>query len=241
MDKLTGVYAVRPAQGPHKLRDSIPLQCILRDKLNIALNGTEIKNILHQREGLIKVDHKVRRNSKFPCGLMDVVEIPKMNKQFRVLYDVKKRFTLVKLKQKEAEFKLCKVQKKFIGPNKTCYHVTHDGRTLKFINPDIEMNDTVKLNLVDNKVVDFIKLEVGNTVFCQQGNNRGRVGICVHITKFDGQHDLITVKDARGNSFTTRTSYVMAIGHGSKSEITLPKDQGIKKTIVEEREENKNN
>lgn len=137
MDKLTGVYAVRPAQGPHKLKDSIPLQCILRDKLNIALNGTEIKSILLQREGLIKVDHKVRRNSKFPCGLMDVIEIPKMNKYYRVLYDVKKRFTMVKLKAKEAEFKLCKIQKKFIGPNKTCYYVTHDGRTLKFINPDI--------------------------------------------------------------------------------------------------------
>jgi len=25
MDKLGGVYTVRPAQGPHKLRESIPL------------------------------------------------------------------------------------------------------------------------------------------------------------------------------------------------------------------------
>lgn len=25
MDKLNGVYTVRPAQGPHKLRESLPL------------------------------------------------------------------------------------------------------------------------------------------------------------------------------------------------------------------------
>lgn len=61
--------------------------------------------------------------------------------------------------------------------------------------------------------------------------------MCVHITKFDGQHDLITVKDAQGHSFTTRTSYVMAIGNGSNSEITLPRDKGVRKTIVEERED----
>lgn len=168
---------------------------------------------------------------------MDVIEIPKMNKFYRVLYDVKKRFTMVKIKAKEAEFKLCKIQKKFIGPNKTCYFVTHDGRTLKYINPEIGMNDTVKLNLLQNKVEDFFKLQVGNTVFCLHGNNRGRVGVCVHITKFDGQHDLITVKDAHGHSFTTRTSYVMAIGKGNSSEITLPKEKGLKMTIVEEKEE----
>lgn len=103
------------------------------------------------------------------------------------------------------------------------------------------MNDTVKLNLIQNKVEDFYKLQVGNTVFCQQGNNRGRVGMCVHITKFDGQHDLITVKDAQGNSFTTRTSFVMAIGNGSNSEISLPRDKGVRRTIVEERDEKESN
>ena len=78
---------------------------------------------------------------------MDVIDIPKMNKSYRVLYDVKRRFTLVKLKAKEAEFKLCRIQQKFIGPNKICYLVTHDGRTLKFVDPEVEINDTVKLNL----------------------------------------------------------------------------------------------
>ena len=89
---------------------------------------------------------------------MDVVEIPKMNRFYRVLYDIKKRFSLVKIKAKEAEYKLCKIQQKFIGPNKTCYYVTHDGRTLKYIDPQITIDDTVKLNLVKNTVDEFYKL-----------------------------------------------------------------------------------
>ena len=62
MDKLGGVYTVRPSQGPHKLRESIPLQIVLRDKLKLALNSTEVDTILHRREGLIHIDKKIRRN-----------------------------------------------------------------------------------------------------------------------------------------------------------------------------------
>ncbi len=195
MDKLTGTYTVRPSQGPHKLKESIPLQIILRDKFKLALNSTEVDIILHRREGLVHVDKKIRRNPKFPCGLMDVLDIPKLNSHWRVLYDVKGRFVFVKLKKKEAAFKLCRIQKKTIGPNKIAYLVTHDGRTLRFCDPDIEVNDTVKLNLEKNEIETFYKMKVDNLVFCTNGNNRGRVGTVLHISKFAGNYDLITVKD----------------------------------------------
>jgi small subunit ribosomal protein S4e len=82
----------------------------LRDKLKLALNGTDVKQILHQKEGLILIDKKVRRNSKFPVGIQDVIEIPKMNMAYRVLYDSKGRFCFVPLKKKnEKDFKLCKI------------------------------------------------------------------------------------------------------------------------------------
>ena len=58
--------------------------------------------ILHRREGLIKVDKKVRRNPKFPLGLMDVLDIPKLGKSYRVLYDEKGRFVFINLNKKEA-------------------------------------------------------------------------------------------------------------------------------------------
>lgn len=234
MNKMGGNFAARPAQGPHRLRESIPLHVVLRDKLNLALNGREAGLILHQKEGLIKVDKKIRRNHKYPVGLMDVIEIPKMKLNYRVLYDVKARFTFVKIKDEEAKFKLCKIEKKALGTNKITYLVTHDGRTIRFADKDIKVGDSIKFNLEKNEVEDFISMSVGNLAYCSDGNNRGRVGIIDHINKFDNNFDLVTIKDSRGHSFTTRTSYIIAIGKGTKPMITLPKGNGERLSIIEE-------
>jgi len=237
MNKMGGNFATRPAQGPHCLRESIPLLVVLRDKLKLAVDGREAALILHQKEGLIRVDKKIRRNHKYSVGFMDVIEIPKMKANFRVLYDVKARFTFVKIKDDEAKFKLCKIEKKALGPNKITYLVTHDGRTIRLADKDIKIGDTVKFNLEKNQVEDTIPMVAGNLAFCSDGNNRGRVGIIDHINKFDNNFDLITIKDAHGHSFTTRTSYIITIGKGNKSLITLPKDNGIRLSIIEETEQ----
>lgn len=235
-NKLGGNFAARPAQGPHRLRESVPLLVVLRDKLKLAIDAREASHILHQKEGNVKVDKKIRRNHKYPVGVMDVIEVPKMKRNYRVLYDVKARFTFVRIKDDEARFKLCKVEKKALGPNKIAYLVTHDGRTIRFADKDIQVGDTLKFNLEKNEVEDFIPMAAGNLAFCTDGNNRGRVGIIDHINKFDNNFDLITIKDAHGHSFTTRTSYIITIGRGNKSLITLPKGNGIRLSIIEEAE-----
>ena len=79
---------------------------------------------------------------------MDVVTIEKTKENFRILYDVKGRFILKKIKSDEAKYKLCKVKSRSIGPNKIPYIVTHDGRTIRYPKLKIKVNDTLKLNLV---------------------------------------------------------------------------------------------
>merc|ERR1712167_281216 len=76
----------------------------------------------------------------------------KSGQHFRMLLDVKGRFTLVKVDNKEATFKLCKVQQKKLGKNKIPYIVTHDGRTIRYPHPDIKVNDSIKLNLETGEV-----------------------------------------------------------------------------------------
>ena len=66
-------------------------------------------------------------------------------------------------------------------------------------------------------------MKVNNIAFVYNGNNRGRIGIINHITKFSGNYDLITIKDERGHIFTTRVNYVLVIGHGKTPVIKLPK------------------
>lgn len=69
---------------------------------------------------------------------MDVVSVAKTNEHYRMLYDVKGRFTLVPIKEAESKVKLLKVKSKAMGHNKIPYIVTHDGRTIRFPHPEIE-------------------------------------------------------------------------------------------------------
>ena len=92
LDKLGGVYATRPNSGPHRCRESMPLAIFLRNRLKYALTGKEVETILKQR--LIKIDGKVRTDPKFPAGFMDVVQIDKTGENFRLIFDVKGRYTI---------------------------------------------------------------------------------------------------------------------------------------------------
>ena len=71
LSKVGGIWATKPSQGPHKLRECIPLNYLLRNKLRVALNGTEAKLIIKSKEGNISINGKVRTDPKFPVGIME--------------------------------------------------------------------------------------------------------------------------------------------------------------------------
>lgn len=238
LTKLGGVYATRPSTGPHKMRQCIPLSVLLRNRLKYALSGIECLKICRDKDNAhIRVDNKIRRDHRFPLGLMDVVSITKSAENFRILYDVKGRFKPVKISEKEAEFKLCKVQKKCIGKNAVPYVVTHDGRTIRYPHPEIKVNDSIKLNLQTGDIDACLKFENGACVFIRGGNNIGRVGVLQHIEVHNGSYNIAHVKDAAGNSFATRQENCFVIGQGSKPIITLPMYEGIARTLIQERDE----
>jgi len=158
LDKLGGIYASRASTGPHKRLECIPLSVLLRNRLRYALTGKEVISIVKDKEGLIKVDNKIRRDPKFPLGIMDVVSIEKTGEHFRLLYDTKGRYQAHKIDDKEAKFKLCKVIRKAMGINKIPYIVTHDGRTIRFPHPDIKKYDTIKVSYPFPKIFIFNNL-----------------------------------------------------------------------------------
>jgi len=235
LDKLGGIFATKPSQGPHKYRESIPLTIVLKNRLKYALTGREVMMIVNDKEGNIAVDGKIRKDPRFPAGLMDVISIKKTGELYRVLYDVKGRFVLRNIGAEEAKFKLCKITKKSVGPNKIPYIVTHDGRTIRFPNPAISVLDTVKLDIATGLIVDHIQFETGNLALVTSGNNVGRVGVMVHRDRHIGGFDIVHVRDARGHSFATRIANVFIIGKGKNPLISLPKEKGISLTPLEEK------
>lgn len=131
---------------------------------------------------------------------------------------------------------MCKVKKVTIGPKKVPYLVTHDGRTIRYPDPTLKVNDTVQLDIATSKITDHIRFESGNLVMITGGRNLGRVGTVVNREKHPGSFEIIHVKDANGHTFATRLTNVFTIGKGAKAYISLPKGKGIKLSVAEERD-----
>jgi len=234
LDKLGGVFTTRPSSGPHKMRESMPITLFLRNRLRYALTAKEVSLIMKQR--LVKIDGKCRTDPRFPCGFMDVVQIEKTNENFRLIYDVKGRFTVHRITNQEAKYKLCRVKAVKTGPKNVPYLYTSDGRTIRYPDPVIKVNDSIRLDINTNKIMDFIKFEAGNLCMVTGGRNTGRVGSIMHREKHPGSFDIVHVKDANGHTFATRLGYIFVIGKGAKPYISLPKGGGVKLSIAEERD-----
>jgi len=237
LDKLSGVFAPRPSPGPHKLRECLPLVVLLRNRLKYALTKREVTSIVMQRH--IKVDGKVRTDPTYPAGFMDVITIEKTGEHFRLLFDTKGRFAVQRITPQESEYKLAKVKRLQVGDKGIPYISLHDGRTIRYPDPLVKVNDTVKIDIKSGKAVDFVKFDVGNLVMITGGRNLGRVGVITSKEKHPGSFDIIHIKDAIGQQFATRIGNVFVIGKGTKSLVSLPRKKGIKRSVLHESEERK--
>jgi len=231
LDKLGGVFAPKPSPGPHKSRECLPLALVLRNRLKYALTYKEVKSILMQR--LIKVDGKVRTDTCYPSGFMDVIDIEKTDEHFRILYDNKGRFTVHRITREEAQYKLGRVKHCKLGDKGVPHVVLHDGRTIRYPDPSVKVNDTVMVDIASNKITQAVKFDLGQMCTIMGGRNRGRVGVIIQREKHKGSYEIVHIKDADGNQFATRLEYCFVIGEGTKPLISLPKGKGIKQSIVE--------
>jgi len=247
LSKISGTWAPRPAPGPHKLRECLPLSIAIRNRLKYALTRREVLIIVNKRA--VEVDGKVRTDCNYPAGLMDVVRINKTEEQFRILYDVKGRFVMHRINAEEAQYKLCRVQrvskanKATIGRNPFMtgqagaipYIVTHDGRTIRYPDPTIGANDTVSIDLASGKVTAQLKFDIGAVAMVTRGANIGRVGVVVSRERHPGSFDIVHLRDKAGGEFATRIGNTFIIGSGDKVLISLPRQRGVRLSIQEEK------
>ncbi|EMS68941.1 40S ribosomal protein S4 [Triticum urartu] len=222
VEKLGGAFAPKPSSGPHKARECLPLILMLRNRLKYALTYREVVSIMMQRHIMVdgEVPAKTEKSNQVPVA---VKLIPASALASRSPEDAKR-----------IVFKLCKVRTVQCGQKGVPSLNTYDGRTIRYPDPAIKPNDTIKIELDTNKIVDFIKFEVGNFVMVTGGRNTGRIGVIKSREKHEGSFETIHVEDALGHQFATRLANVFTIGKDRKAWVSLPKGKGIKLTIIEE-------
>jgi len=211
-------WTVKPNAGPHPLETSIPLGLIVRDYLNLTDTMREAKRIIS--DGEILVDSVKRKNYKFPCGLMDVISIPKMKKDYRILFDRRGKLTLLPVESKEANWKLCRIENKTILKGKQIQLNLHDGRNKLVKKDEYKTGDVLKISFKDKKIEDVYKLEKGNVSVIIGG---------IHIGETANIQDMEIIPSSKPNlakmkgekEFTTLQNYVFPIGK-NKPVISLP-------------------
>jgi small subunit ribosomal protein S4e len=237
LSKLSGMWAPKPSQGPHKQQECLPLCIILRERLKYALTRRECQMICKQK--LVQVDGRVRTDINFPTGLMDIISINKSNDCFRLVFDTRGRYILHDLTSspEEKRFKLCKVVRQETTKRGIPIIVTHDARTIRYPPLEAKVLDTVKVNIESGKVEDVAKFELGSTVMVTKGRNCGRIGTLTGRDAHPGSFDVVHVRDAEGQEFATRLSNIFVIGKNGAEEamISLPRGRGIKKDLFASR------
>ena len=66
----------------------------------------------------------------------------------RLLYDTKGRFVPHRISKEEATYKLCKVKRCQFGKGGVPFIATHDGRTIRYPDPDIKVGALAMLCLM---------------------------------------------------------------------------------------------
>ncbi len=202
-------FIVKPRPGPHNLKESLPLLVIVRDLLNYAKNAREAKKVI--KEGKILVDGRVRKDHKFPVGLMDIVEIPSADDYRIVLFDRKGRLTLEKIEKEKAKYKLYKIRdKSFVKGGKLQLHL-HDGKNLLIEEDVYKTKDTIVLDLENNNIQAHFRYDVGSLAYITGGGHVGEVARIkeIKITRSPTPNMVILENE---NEFETIENYIFVIG-----------------------------
>jgi len=211
-------WTIRPTPGAHPFKRSISLGLITRDYLGLADTLHEAKTIISNGE--ILVDGIRRKDYKFPCGLMDVISIPKIKKDYRVLFDRRGKLTLVSIDSKNAEWKLCRVENKTILKGKKIQLNLHDGRNKIVQKDEYKTGDVLKLSFKDKKITESYKFDKGTVSMIIGGSHIGEIANIIDVENIHSSKPNLT-KMKGENEFSTLQDYVFPIGK-TKPMITLP-------------------
>ncbi len=221
--RKTYKWAVRPRAGPHSMGTSIPLIYIVRDYLGYAKTAREARKILN--EGKVLVDGRVRKDYKFPVGIMDVISIPETGEHYRVIPNRIGKLILQPISEEEAKIKPLRINNKRMVKGAKVQLNLHDGSNhlVTMAEKDGFMTSyTILMKVPEREVVEVLPFNIGAYVFVTQGKNVARKGKVVEVRQFPmGWPDVVTIEDENGEKFDTLKEYAFVVGK-DKPQISLP-------------------
>jgi len=190
-------------KGAAPADDCLTLSDVIK-MLGYADRTKEAKNII--QSGLVRVDGDVCKDPARALGLMDIIQLQKIGKSYRVSVQ-KKNLVLTEIAAKDAKNKLCRViGKKVLAGNKVQVNL-HDGTNILYDKP-VSVNDTIILKIPDRKVDKILPYEVGKQAIIVSGRHRGETGKITEIVGGTASRKSQTTVD----EIQTLTEYAFVVG-----------------------------
>lgn len=168
----------------HNKIKAIALVVVMRDILKLVRNKRELKRLLNEKKVL--VNGKAVKETNYPLSLFDILSLHELKKSYKVLLSKEKKMIFEEVSGKESEMKVYKVLDKKILPGKKIQLNLMDGRNI-ISKEKVNVGDSIKFNLKDNKEEGVIKLEKGKEVFITDGKHAGYEGKIEDIMERGGK------------------------------------------------------
>ena len=201
IDRKKNVYITRPKPGAHSMDNGMALGVVMRDVLGVASAMSEVKKILNNQE--ILVDGSRKKDHRLMVGLFDVISIPALKKNYRMVLDFKGRLHVIEATLED--IKLCKVTGKTAISGGKLQFNCHDGKCI-LAKVSANVGDTLVYDLKKKVVKEVLKLEKDMSVFLTNGKHAGSFG---KLKEIRGKEATYT-KD--GEDIETVTQYLFVVG-----------------------------
>jgi small subunit ribosomal protein S4e len=207
IDRKKNIFIARPMPGGHSNEFSLTLVSVMRDSLQQIGKARELTALL--KDNQIFVDGKTRTKSKSTVGIFDVISIPKIQENYRMMLDRKGRLKLIPIDEKEAKTKICKITGKRKIKGNEIQLSLHDGRTL-ITDIKAKVGDSVLLKLPEGKTNNVLHLQKGVFIYLIKGKHSGTFGVLQDI-----QGDKVIYETKNKGKVETLKKYAVVVGEKS--------------------------
>jgi small subunit ribosomal protein S4e len=179
LKRKTDYWVVKPSPGPHETDFSLPLLVVVRDTLKLCNNAREARALINACT--FSVDGRIRKDYRYPVGLMDVLRVKGEEGGYRMLIDRRRKLHLMPIPPEECGWKICRVEGRKTLPGGRQQILLHDGRTV-ISDIAVRTGDVLRLGLPEQKIVEVMQLKQGAKALVTGGSHVGEIAT---VSKFE--------------------------------------------------------
>jgi small subunit ribosomal protein S4e len=208
------IFTTRPYPGPHSFTLGFSLNHVLKSEIGVAKTTRDAQHLINNKECMI--NGKPAKDLHNNVGLLDVISLPKIKKNYRITLNVKGLLSLIEISDKEANIRISKITNKTVLNAGKIQINTLDGRNYVVKDTKYSTSDSLLIELPSGEVKKQLPFGEGATIMLISGKHIGSTGV---VQKIDN-NTVFFKKSSDNLVYETQKKFVFVVGK-EKAEIKL--------------------